>query len=131
MSPREYALMLLRKALADQYAAASLASDPDASDEVVGFHAQQAVEKLLKAVLTDSGVEYPPTHNLAQLASLLEGGSLPILEAVSRLKMLTPYAFVLRYDDVELGDEEGLDRANALACVTAVRIWAEGILGLS
>ena len=35
----------------DQYAMNRLLDDPAAPDEVIGFHAQQAVEKMTKAVL--------------------------------------------------------------------------------
>ena len=36
-------------------------------DEIFGFHAQQAVEKALKAWLTEVGVTYPLTHDLSLL----------------------------------------------------------------
>lgn len=41
------------------------------SHEAVCFHAQQCVEKLMKAVLIDRGVSPPRTHDLLALASLL------------------------------------------------------------
>ena len=37
------------------------------SDEIVGFHAQQAVEKWLKAVLGSRGIEFEYTHDLRRL----------------------------------------------------------------
>jgi HEPN domain-containing protein len=43
--------LFLSKAASDLAAAGSLARDPDQADDVVGFHAQQAVEKALKAVV--------------------------------------------------------------------------------
>ncbi len=49
--PREHAEFLLRKAAKDERALETLHADPGSADEVVGFHAQQAAEKLLKAVL--------------------------------------------------------------------------------
>lgn len=39
------------------------------------FHAQQAVEKGLKALLTWHGIDYPPKHDLGLLAGLLPDGS--------------------------------------------------------
>jgi HEPN domain-containing protein len=45
------AYLLLRKAREDAEAVRKFATDPDLADAVVGFHAQQAVEKALKAVL--------------------------------------------------------------------------------
>lgn len=46
----EEAQLLLRKAREDADAATKLAADGDTADAIVGFHAQQAVEKALKAV---------------------------------------------------------------------------------
>ena len=33
-------------------------------DDVVGYHAQQAVEKAIKAVLVLCGIDFPRTHDL-------------------------------------------------------------------
>ena len=41
------------------------------SDEIVGFHCQQAAEKLLKAALSDLSVRFRKTHDLGALLSLL------------------------------------------------------------
>ncbi|MDY0095856.1 MAG: HEPN domain-containing protein [Candidatus Vecturithrix sp.] len=38
---------------------------------VAAFHAQQAVEKCLKALLEEQGVEFPKTHDLLRLQKLL------------------------------------------------------------
>ncbi|HJW86976.1 MAG TPA: HEPN domain-containing protein [Candidatus Brocadiaceae bacterium] len=39
--------------------------------EMLCFHAQQAVEKVVKAVLLAQGVDFPKTHNLRVLFDLL------------------------------------------------------------
>ena len=49
--------------------------------EIFGFHAQQAVEKALKAWVSFIGVEYPRIHDLEELLKLLEEHADPILEA--------------------------------------------------
>ena len=49
MKPAEQANLLLRKALQDQAILVLLVDDKTISDDAVGFHAQQAAEKLLKA----------------------------------------------------------------------------------
>jgi len=41
------------------------------AEEIFGFHAQQAIEKALKAWLAWLDVEYPRTHDLSLLLSLL------------------------------------------------------------
>jgi HEPN domain-containing protein len=49
------------------------------TDSIVGFHAQQAVEKSLKAVLAVKGVDFPFTHDIEGLVELCEaeGAALP------------------------------------------------------
>ena len=39
---------------------------------IVAFHAEQAVEKCLKAMLEEDGVEFPKTHDLGRLYKLLQ-----------------------------------------------------------
>ena len=60
--------VLLRKAASDE---AVLHFDT-MSDSILGFHAQQAVEKLIKALLTQLNVPYEFTHSLNRLLILLE-----------------------------------------------------------
>jgi HEPN domain-containing protein len=50
---------MLALAIADELAARSLLPIHGITDGVVGFHAQQAVEKALKSVLAADGVEFP------------------------------------------------------------------------
>jgi len=52
MPSRERAERLLRKAAQDKFVLSKLVSDPASPDELIGFHAQQAIEKMLKAVST-------------------------------------------------------------------------------
>lgn len=61
------------------------------SEEIAGFHAQQAAEKLIKAWLAISGLTYPLTHDLDQLLDLLRG-SAPDCERYRGLSSLTPFA---------------------------------------
>jgi HEPN domain-containing protein len=53
---REHAQLLFRKARQDEIALAKLIADPSLADEIIGFHAQQAIEKTFKAVLTNSAI---------------------------------------------------------------------------
>lgn len=70
-SALEHGLALLARARDDLYVVRRLRSEPDAPGWVLGFHAQHAVEKALKAVLSSEGLAYPRTHNLVMLAELL------------------------------------------------------------
>lgn len=44
----------------------------DLPDDIVGFHAQQAVEKQLKSLCAWRRLEYPYTHDIAALIEVLE-----------------------------------------------------------
>lgn len=61
------------------------------------FHCQQAIEKYLKALLQESGVPFPRTHDLLQLVDLL----IPLDGTLCRLRRgtatLTRYAVDYRY----------------------------------
>ena len=61
----EEATRLLNAARSDLRAAKALSVDLEQQNDVVGFHAQQAVEKSIKAVLAASGAEVRYTHDLS------------------------------------------------------------------
>jgi HEPN domain-containing protein len=75
--------------------------------EQLCFHAQQAAEKAIKAVLLKLNIEYTLTHNIQGLVDHLPRKYLtfPALVAATRL---TPYATALRYP----GEEERLIKEN-------------------
>ena len=60
------------------------------------FHAQQASEKALKAVLVSHGVRFPKTHDLAYLTDLLPCG-VTMPPALIELPTLSRYAVQQRY----------------------------------
>ena len=53
---------VLVKAAQDEYVLDKLVADESAPQVIFGFHAQQAVEKLLKAALSHHGLEYQRTN---------------------------------------------------------------------
>jgi HEPN domain-containing protein len=67
MKPPRLWEVLLRKAEQDEYVVDRLIALSDSPDEVIGFHLQQAAEKLLKAALGVRGIPYRRTHNLGEL----------------------------------------------------------------
>lgn len=85
------------KAEGDYRVAASQWSLEDPVYDAVSFHAQQCVEKYLKAWLVEKGVEFPKTHDLEALAKLC----LPSLEELAflldGLRFLTSFAVEIRY----------------------------------
>jgi hypothetical protein len=68
------------------------------SDSILGFHAQQAVEKLIRALLAQLNVPFELTHNLGRLRTALvtAGESLPATPIP--LDQLSDFAVVYRYD---------------------------------
>ena len=99
---------LFRKARGDAAAARDLAANPDIPDEIIGFHAQQAVEKWLKALIASRGRDFEHTHDLHRLVMLAteDGGEFPV--DGDAVIALTQYSVPLRYED--LLDAEPLDR---------------------
>jgi HEPN domain-containing protein len=99
-----------------------LAPDAEISDEIIGFHAQQAVEKWLKAVLGSRGIEFEYTHDLRRLIAEVAAavGEFPFDNA--QVVALTEHAVPLRYD--EILDTEPIDRQATLALVNEVSKWA-------
>ena len=72
MSDPKCARVLIEAAERDLAALRGMMDEQVFADEVAGFHAQQAAEKLLKAWLALLGEQYPVTHNLAQLLDALQ-----------------------------------------------------------
>src|ERR1700732_2787627 len=68
----DLARVLLSLAADDELIARSLLPVEGVTDAGIGFHAQQAVEKSLKAVLSLRGVEFPFTHDLDVLLEVCQ-----------------------------------------------------------
>jgi len=99
-----------------------LAEASHIADESVGFHAQQVVEKCLKAVLACHQVEVRRTHDLSRLIELLREHSLPLPPNADSLELLTPYAVMARYDVVQ---SFAMNRVEVGELVRAIVKWAE------
>ncbi len=99
-------------------------ADADIADEVVGFHFQQAAEKLFKAVLAAHVVVYRKTHDLGELADLLSDAGHPLPDALSELDVWTPFAVEARYDFLA-STSAPLDRPAARELLRQLRAWAE------
>lgn len=70
--PTPEARALLRAAEGDWITVELLLQHRDAPVASVGFHAQQYMEKVMKAVLVSNAVIFHRTHDLEELADLLE-----------------------------------------------------------
>jgi HEPN domain-containing protein len=124
--PKAEAAVLARKAEDDAKAMQLLASNPEISDEIIGFHAQQAVEKWLKAVLGARGIEFEYTHDLHRLITEVTAavGEFPF--DTSEVVALTEHAVPLRYD--EILDTEPLNRQAVVGLVDGVGTWVRAQL---
>jgi HEPN domain-containing protein len=80
------------------------ADDLSVLREQVCFHAQQAAEKALKAVLLSQGIEFPYTHDIKGLLKIAEGRAVVIPRAVQEAARLTPYAVESRRPPCGVGE---------------------------
>jgi HEPN domain-containing protein len=95
---------------------------PGVDLENLCFDAQQAAEKSIKAVLIASGVEFPFTHDLAKLVTLLEVHGEHIPPEIRRAEDLTPFAVFTRYPGSDPIPRPIYEDAVAIA--EAVVVWA-------
>lgn len=106
-------------------AAEALLDVASVTDAIVGFHAQQAVEKALKAVMIQREIDFRFNHDLAYLIELLEADGVAVPPALTDADRLSAYAVRLRYDEVP---GELVTRAEALVIATAAIAWAADIV---
>jgi HEPN domain-containing protein len=121
----DLAARFARKAESDEIALQKLGDDPDVPDDLIGFHAQQALEKLLKAALAHVGVAPPRIHHLSKLLSLLADAGLAAPVSMDEARVMIPWAVEFRYDDVL---DERLDRTAACETVKKMRAWVDDLL---
>ena len=113
-----WAEKLLLKAAEDK-ASIQISEIPDGP---FGFHAQQAVEKLIKALLSQLGIAFDYTHNVNKLAQQLEeaGENLPAVAVA--LSELNKFAVVYRDDSIP-----NLEIPDRPAAIDSVRLIREHI----
>jgi HEPN domain-containing protein len=91
------------------------------------FHAQQAAEKAIKAVLVSGGIEFPLTHDIEELLEILDTSGIKPPKEVQEAGLLTPYAVEFRYPGSWMEINE-TDLQGALQTAEHVVAWAETIL---
>ncbi|MGH7573958.1 MAG: HEPN domain-containing protein [Longimicrobiales bacterium] len=100
------------------------ANVPGAPPELLCFHAQQAAEKAIKAVLIHARVAFPHTHDLDRLLDILEENDTAIPGRVRDATALTDYAVRTRYpflgEPVTAGDLQA-----AVDIATSIVAWAD------
>jgi HEPN domain-containing protein len=73
-------------------------TDPQAYASTICFHAQQAVEKYLKALLAWKGVDFPRTHDVDLLLAECQKVTPGRFDQID-LKSLTDFGVSIRYPD--------------------------------
>lgn len=123
MSRLELAQAILRKADQDKTVFDKLRPDPEVAVYILGFHAQQAAEKMLKALLASKETDFPFSHRLADLFDLVREKGVSLPEELEELRFLTPFAVAFRYELYEEDEEEPFDSERISALLDKLRAW--------
>ncbi len=104
----------------------ALAALPHIRLAIAFFHAQQAIEKSLKAVLFARGEEFRKTHDLYELADHLAKTGFTLPFGADELAQINPYAVEFRYGDeiIQIMSREEMD-----AITMRMLSWAETTVG--
>ncbi len=117
----------MEKVASDLQACRILLAADGAPLEAICFHAQQAAEKAVKALLTASGRPFPKTHHLPTVVRMLPADADVGLTLGEQVE-LTHFAVAPRYpDDLVEVDRALAERLAALAesCAMAARRWLD------
>lgn len=97
-------------------AALTLRAREEAPTDTVAFHAQQCVEKCLKALLALKGTDSPRIHDIEELVARAKG-RVALTLSVEEQRRLTTYGTVTRYP----GDYEPVSLAEPRRAVAMAR----------
>lgn len=106
--------LLLAKVAEDEAVLAA-----DVPDGPFGFHVQQAVEKLLKALLCQLAVKYRRTHDLGYLTQLLQDHGETVPSGPVAIAEIESFGISYRYD--ALPETDALDRVASKQTVRVIR----------
>jgi len=127
-SDKDHAKQLLDMPRKDHTALLHMLDKENFSDEVFGFHAQQAIEKALKAWIAVRGLVYPKSHDVSSLIKiLLDDGQ--ELSKFPDLEDYTVFAVQYRYEAYD--DEDEIDRGDAVEKTRLFLSHVQEILDLS
>ncbi|MFZ4537464.1 HEPN domain-containing protein [Propionivibrio sp.] len=127
MSPHdEQARELLAAAGRDEVTFHILRRNGEAPVESTLFHAQQALEKGLKAALVSEGIIFRRIHDLLELCELAKAHGLSVPTERELLARLAPYAVEFRYLGVT-APKVSLDEART--AVEELMAWARAKIG--
>jgi HEPN domain-containing protein len=94
---RELVRQWLAKADEDLETAKFLFASERSFFPAICFHCQQAAEKYFKALLTWQQIEFPKTHDLGLLLSLIASTDSYLASSLAEVAALNPYGVDIRY----------------------------------
>jgi len=127
MKDIEQASMLLSMARKDLSALQGMTDPETFAEEIFGLHAQQVVEKSLKAWLAWLGVEYSKTHDISLLLAELEQSGANA-DKFSDMIEYNVFAVQFRYEAYDTGLDT-LDRRETIQHLVVLVEHVEGLLG--
>lgn len=125
-SDKDHALRMLEMAKQDHQALAHMLDASSFSEEIFGFHAQQSIEKALKAWIARRGLEYPKSHDISALLKILQDHGEDLSE-FSSLEDYTIFAVQYRYEAYDQS-EEPLDRQEVIKITSALLARVASVL---
>jgi HEPN domain-containing protein len=114
----------MRKAEADLKAAEHLLGLEQEDYFTVAFHAQQAAEKFLKALLVRYQIAFPKTHDIRRLLDLAGRVDIAMKPRLASAVALTPFGTEFRYPGEQVADLKA-----ARGAVQEARRVREAVLG--
>ena len=100
---------------------------PEILREQVCFHAQQAAEKALKAVLVERKIGFPLIHDIEALLDIAEKAGLELPPEFAEAGFLTPFAVEARYPGY--GEEVAqTDVEEAIRLAGTIVSWAVSLI---
>jgi len=123
---REVAKEWLRRARSN-LALARQPKPPEAFWEDLCFHAEQAAEKAVKAVLVLHQIDHPRTHELAGLLGVLQQAGHDVPDELWQADRLSDYAVVTRYPGHRYPVDEK-EHQRAVEVAEQVVRWAESVI---
>ena len=121
---RDFVHEWMQKAEADLKAAEHLLQLEQEDYFTVAFHAQQAAEKFLKALLVRHQIPFPKTHDIQRLLELLDSIDATIKRELASAAILTDFGVEFRYPA-----EEVADLTTARRAITEAKRVREAVLG--
>lgn len=117
------------KAIEDlQMADLTMGSDPPLT-EPAAYDCQQAAEKLFKGLLVGAAVTVPRTHDLEQLAVLLDGLHPAFDGDIQNLAVLSPWAVETRYP--QLDTDAGVTEQDVRQAISDLSMLRDKVLKLA